>query len=115
MVKSIIESIETYGDAKPPKSGIRVQPLSRNIARALDFRGIWGVVISDVEDSSPGSAAGFQKGDILTEINEFPVSSTEEAGRIFRGAYPGEKFQMRVYREGVYHDLELELIREDKE
>ncbi len=108
-IKHIIESVEQYGNANPPLSGIHVQPLTRSIAQALNFRGDFGVIISEVEDGTPGARAGFQSGDILTDVNDFPVTSYEEIRRIFRGAYPGEIFHMRIFRDGVYTDIDLEL------
>ena len=67
-----------------------------------------------MEDGTPGARAGFRSGDILTDVNDFPILSYEETRRIFRGAYPGEIFHMRIFRDGVYQDLDLELSEKEK-
>jgi S1-C subfamily serine protease len=40
-----------------------------------------GVVIADVEDNSNAQQAGFQKGDVLVEVNGTKVATTKEAQR----------------------------------
>ncbi len=40
-----------------------------------------GVVIADVDDGSTAGRAGFQKGDILVEVNGTKITSSREAQR----------------------------------
>ena len=68
-----------------------------------------GVVISGVEKGSPGEKYGFEQGDIITDINGYPVSTVDEARAIFRGAFPGEQFELQIFRRGGTRTLELVL------
>ena len=49
------------------------------------------------------------QGDIITDINGYSVSSVDQARGIFRGAFPGETFDLRIFRDGGYQTLELVL------
>lgn len=108
-VKLILESVEKYGGIGDIKSGIKIQPLTGGITNALNFRGEGGVLVSEIEPGSPGEKGGFKKGDIITGINGFNMSTIEEVQSIFRGAFPGEVYELEVFREGAYLDLILKL------
>ena len=108
-VKLIIENIDKYGDIAVVETGIRVQPLTRNIANAMNFKGEGGVIISEVEPGRAGEKGGFKKGDIITGINGFNVTNIDQARSMFRDAIPGEVYVLKIFREGDYLDLYLKL------
>jgi serine protease Do len=67
--------------------GVQVQNLTPAIADDLGIsRGVRGVVITSVGDSSAAAAAGLQRGDIIQEVNRKPVSNVEEFHRALAGA-----------------------------
>ena len=99
----------TRDDINEIKSGIKIQPLTRDIANALNFRGTGGVVISEIESGSPGEKGGFKKGDIIAGINGFNVTTVENVQSIFRGAFPGEVYELEIFRDDAYLDLILKL------
>ena len=108
-VKLILENIDKYGDITEVETGIKVQSLTRTIANALNFRGEGGVIISDVEPGKSGEKSGFRKGDIITGINGFSVSTIEQARSLFRDAIPGEMYVIKIFRNGNYLDMNLTL------
>ncbi|HDY87642.1 MAG TPA: PDZ domain-containing protein, partial [bacterium] len=86
-----------------------VQPLKKNTANALKFDGSGGVIISEIDPGSSGEKGGFKKGDIITNIDGSNVFSIDDAKNMFRGAIPGEVYDVKVFREGKYLDLTLKL------
>jgi Do/DeqQ family serine protease len=62
------------------KIGLDLQPLTADIARRLDIPAdTKGLVVTDVDPSGPGAAAGIEKGDVILEINRQVVESFDEA------------------------------------
>ena len=112
-VRSVIESLEKYGDDSSIRSGISIQTLTQNVVAALGFDGQGGVLVSEIEADSPGERDGFRRGDIITEINGFSVISVGQTQDFFRGAYPGEVFEMTIFRDGDYQTLTLVLGSEE--
>lgn len=108
-VKLILESIKKYGDVTDVVSGIKVIPLNEKIVKSLNFKGQGGVIISDVESGSPGDRGGFRKGDIITGINGFTVVNEQQSRSMFKGAVPGEVYDVKIFRDGNYTDLNLKL------
>ena len=56
--------------------------------------------IQRVTRNSPADAAGVRRGDIMTHINEVPLT-TEEGGRLFGAIEPGDTVNLRLQRNGV--------------
>ena len=57
--------------------GVKVQDLNKDLADKLKLKDAQGVVVTDVAEGSPASAAGVQKDDLITEVDSQPVQDTE--------------------------------------
>jgi len=58
--------------------GLRLQPLTNDIAAELGYEGEKGVVVAGVEDGSAADLAGIQRGDLVQEVNRQSVTSPAE-------------------------------------
>jgi serine protease Do len=67
------------GAAGAALQGVNVQNLTPAIARQLGVPpAVSGVVVSDVDPSSPAAAAGIQQGDVIMEVNRKPVHNVSQ-------------------------------------
>ncbi len=64
-----------------PLSGVTLENLSPAVDEELSLDASSGVVIADVDDGSTAGRAGFQKGDILVEVNGTKITSSHDAQR----------------------------------
>jgi serine protease Do len=105
------EKTEVAATGEPGGSvmrGVQVQNLTPAIADDLGIsRGVRGVVITSVDDSSAAAAAGLQGGDIIEEVNRKPVSNVEEFHRVLAGAH-GPSVLLLVSRGGSTHYIVVE-------
>lgn len=63
-------------------AGVQVQDLTQTIARELKIPSTTrGVVITEVDPSSPAAAAGLQQGDVIQDVNRQPVHNATEYER----------------------------------
>jgi serine protease Do len=59
--------------------GIRILPLTPDIAQRLNLRGeVQGVVIAGVADNSPAANAGLQPGDVILRVGQKSVTTPAE-------------------------------------
>lgn len=66
--------------------GIQVQNLTPDVAKQLSLPpGTTGVVVSQVDPSSPAGAAGIQQGDVIQEVNRKPVRNVEQYQQALAG------------------------------
>jgi serine protease Do len=64
--------------------GLSVQELTPEIAESLSLKGEKGVVISGIENGSPASDAGLQRGDLIQEIEHELVETLDDYKKIMK-------------------------------
>jgi serine protease Do len=84
--------------AKSPKLGLRLQPVTPELARQLKVEGDQGVLVADVTEGGPAERAGVQRGDLLMEVNRRPVTSTAEVSEAIGKLKEGDLALLRVRR-----------------
>jgi len=58
------------------KLGVRVQPITPELARELELQpGAQGVAVAEVDPNGPAADAGIQRGDVIVQANRQPVRS----------------------------------------
>ncbi len=79
------------------KLGIKLQALTPDIARQLNFQGE-GVLVAEVVPDGAAARAGIQRGDVIVEVNRKAVSKPEQVTAATSKAKPGEVVLLRVKR-----------------
>jgi Do/DeqQ family serine protease len=66
------------GDGNTGSAGLTVQPVSPDVARRLELEPGTGVQVSNVDPSGPAAEAGFQRGDVIVEVDGAAVKSASD-------------------------------------
>jgi len=69
----------------PEAFGMRVQPLTPELAEQLSIEEAEGVVVSAVEPGSSADEAGLRRGDVILEVDQQPVASIEAFRKATQG------------------------------
>ena len=78
-------------------AGIHVGELTPDLARRLDLpNGVRGVVVTDVDQNA--GTAGLQKGDVIEQVNQQPVSSVADYNKIISSLDPSQPQVLSVCR-----------------
>ena len=86
--------------------GIEVDELTPEISRQLDLpKGVRGVVVTNVDADS--AAPELQKGDVIEEVNQQPVSSVSEYNKVASSLDPNQAQVLSVCRHRVRSFLVL--------
>ena len=72
--------------------------------------GTMGLRIVEVSPGLSGEKAGVRQDDFLVEFNGQPIHRTEDVLTIRREMEVGDRVPLRIYREGQYLDLQMELM-----
>jgi serine protease Do len=93
---------ETMVAAAPKEEmlGLRVEPLTMEVAQRFKLTTKAGVVVTDVAPGSSGDAAGIRPGDAILEIARQPVTDVESFKRVVAAAKPGEAMPVYLQRGG---------------
>jgi serine protease Do len=85
------------GDTRGPLASIHVEDLTPEMARQLDLpNNVRGVVVTNVDPDS--GAAELQKGDVIEEINQQPVTSISDYKKMVASLDPSQPQVLSVCR-----------------
>lgn len=106
----LVNELLTQGHVSPePLMGITVEVLG-----TLLPDGSVGALVVDVSEGSAAAAAGMKKNDVIVKVGDMSVNGSVEV-LVARGHYDiGDRMPVRVWRNGEYLDLMLELLQADE-
>lgn len=78
--------------------GMRVADNSPQIQQALDLETSTGVVVMEITKGSPAEMAGFQKGDVITQVASVAVSDPFQFSREISVVPPGDTILIKFNR-----------------
>ena len=85
--------------SRSPFSGAKVANLSPALADELQLQNVdAGVVILDIETGSYASNLGFQRGDVIQEVNGEPIAKTHDLDRVTKT--PSASWRIGILRGG---------------
>jgi len=113
----IAADLKEYGTVQRALLGISA-PNIENIRRqdpnkARELSQIRGVLVEDFSDRSAAKAAGIQKGDVITAINNVPIRSFAELQSQLNRYRPGDKVSVTVDRNGNSRSFNVELTNDE--
>jgi len=110
--KRIAEELRTTGHIdRGYSTGLMVQPVTRSLAGYLDIPFVKGVIVVDINQSSPADKSGLEIGDIILSVNGQAVNRPNEIRTIIseNDLRPGDKLNLKVFRDGRNRTIKLKL------
>ncbi|MEW6457138.1 MAG: Do family serine endopeptidase [Acidobacteriota bacterium] len=80
--------------------GLKLEPLTPEIARRYGYPRRGGLIVTDVEPFSAAYEAGLAEGDLVLEVNRKPVNSISDFMNILRRSKSGDTLILLVWRNG---------------
>jgi serine protease Do len=87
------------GERAKPTLGLAVQPLTPALAQQLGVKATQGLVVQNVQDGSPAADAGFERGDVIVEVNKKPVKSVADLRESVDKHGKGKPMLFRIQRQ----------------
>lgn len=106
-VRRIVTELTQFGKVRPAWVGLDVQPLSLELSRRLGWDRTFGALINTVDEGSPAQTAGFQRGDIVTQVGSTQIENADDLRSRLRGVTAKSPVSMKVFRGGQELAIEL--------
>jgi serine protease Do len=100
VVKDVVESLKANGAVTRGWLGVKIQPVSAEIAEGLGLDKAEGAIISEVTEKSPALAAGLQQGDTILKMGEDVISDARDLARTVARVKPGAEIPFSIIRDG---------------
>jgi S1-C subfamily serine protease len=79
------------------KFGLQVQPLTAELAAAMGFGNLSGVLVAGVQAKSPASEARFEQGMVITHVGGQEIESLDRLAEHLASIKPGDAVGMAVF------------------
>ncbi|MCL4393751.1 MAG: trypsin-like peptidase domain-containing protein [Chloroflexi bacterium] len=100
LVKATVSQLISTGSVQHPYIGIAYQQVDPQIATQLNLNTTNGVVVTQVDPSSPAAQAGLQEGDVILAINGETLDQDHVLTGVLLSHKPGETLSLTVLRNG---------------
>jgi serine protease Do len=100
MAKHVMNELVTTGSVRRAKLGVSIQPITPDIAQAMNLPSTRGALVATVDAGSPAERAGLKQGDVITQFNGRDVADNNQLRNAVANTLPGTKVSLTVLRDG---------------
>ena len=111
------KQLRAEGKVTRGRLGVRVQPMTRELAQSFKLESPEGALIATVEPGSPADKAGLKPGDVVLGFNGQKIDDPNKLPRLVAETKPGQSATLKIWRGGKAEDVKFtaaELVAESK-
>ena len=94
----VVDQLMEFGRTRRGWLGVRIQPVTPELAEALDLVSEEGALVAMVVEGSPAAAAGLEAGDVIVRFDGAAVSEMRELPRAVALAEVGREVEVMAVR-----------------
>jgi len=111
------KQLRSEGKVTRGRLGVRIQPVTKELAQSFQLEEPEGALIATVEPGSPADKAGLKPGDVVLGFNGQKLDDPNKLPRLVAATRPGQSATLRIWRNGKAEDVKFtaaELMAEAK-
>src|SRR3982075_916106 len=109
LARYVMGSLVKEGHVTRGYLGVKIQPLTSEIAKQSKLAQPIGALVAEVTPGSPGEQAGLKPGDIVTELDGKKVTDSRQLQLMVAEKPPGSRVTMKIVRDGKEQTLTVQL------
>lgn len=114
IVKKVVSDLREYGTVQRAFLGVKIGDLTPELIKQKKIQGVTkGAYVDEVTEGSSAESVGIEKGDIITAINNVPVSKTSELMEQVVKYRPGDNISVTFVRDGKSKTVNLKLLNKE--
>ncbi|MBN8734600.1 MAG: PDZ domain-containing protein, partial [Acidobacteria bacterium] len=99
LARHVMDQLITDGKVTRAFLGVTLQPLTPELATAMNIPGNFGAVIADVTPASPAARAGLKSGDVITAMNGKKVTDWVQLKLMVGNSKPNTEAKFTLIRD----------------
>lgn len=107
LAKSVVADLMEDGTVERGWLGVRIQPVTPDIADGLGLAEAKGALVADVTEASPAANADVRQGDVILSVGDEPVDNVRALVRMVAGLENGSRSDVIVWRDGNRKELSV--------
>ncbi len=100
MAKSIEDQLQEHGKVTRGWLGVVIQNVDKDLAESFGLKQAGGILVSEVQQNSPASAAGLKQGDVIIKLNNKILEDVSDLRNQVALLRPDSKNLLHVIRDG---------------
>jgi len=111
------KQLQAEGKVTRGRLGVRIQPMTKELAQSFQLQETDGALIATVEPGSPADKAGLKPGDVVLAFNGQKLDDPNKLPRLVAATKPGQSATLRIWRNGKAEEVKFtaaELVAETK-
>jgi serine protease Do len=103
----VSQQLRAEGKVTRGRLGVRIQPMTRELAQSFKLDSPNGALIASVDPGSPADKAGLRPGDVVVAFNGQPVDDPNKLPRLVAATKPGTSATLKIWRDGKTEDIKF--------
>ena len=110
-VKAVVAQLKAHGFVNHAYLGVRVQPVSADIADSLGMKSHEGAIVDQPMAGSPAAKAGIEAGDVITAVNGKKIKNARDLARTIGMMAPETTAKLDVLHKGEHKTVTVTLAK----
>ncbi len=106
---NVIDQLRQFGETRRGWLGVRIQPVTDEVARGLAMASPRGALVGGVDENGPAAMGGIQAGDVILTFAGKSVDAVHVLPRLVADQPVGSEVQVVVLRDGKEETLSVKL------
>ncbi len=107
----VLSQLQEFGEVRRGWIGVRIQPVTDEIAETLDLKSAQGALIGVVNEGGPAALAGLQAGDVILKFDGKDIKSVRDLTRTVADTMVDRTVPVDIIRKGKPQTLRLKIAR----
>jgi serine protease Do len=112
-VAGVVDQLRQFGELRRGWLGVRIQPVTDEIAESLNIKPARGALIAGIDDKGPAKPAGIEPGDVIVTFDGKDIKEPKDLSRVVADTAVGKEVDVVIIRKGVEQNLKVTLGRLD--
>jgi serine protease Do len=100
MARAVMDQLLKTGKVRRGMLGVTIQSVDADLASSLNLPSARGAIVTTVQSGSPAEAAGLKRGDVITSVNNQPISDRNSLRNSVASMAPGTTVNVKAVRDG---------------
>ena len=101
----VVTELRSHGGVTRGWLGVQIQPVTADMAEALNVKDAAGALVAEVVAKSPAARAGIKVGDVILKFADTSIKDARDLGKAVAVAEPGAKVTIDILRNGEQRQL----------
>jgi serine protease Do len=110
-VVGVIDQLREFGETRRGWLGVRIQPVTPEIADSLSIKPPRGALIAGLDDKGPAKPAGIEAGDVIVSFDGHEVKEMRDLPRIVADTPVGKDVEVVIIRDGKEQTKTVKIAR----